>query len=645
MSIQKRAKVGNVDFVVLSDNTEETYSDGDIEHKLLELYKQKSPDEAAFRKKHPGWSTDYHLLSTRKNLLNWYQFKPGARILEIGAGCGAITGLLCERAKEVTALELSYTRASINAHRHKDKKNLEVVVGNLENLNKYTLDKYDYVVCIGVLEYAGRFINSEEPFHSFAKELRTFTKQGGALILAIENKLGIKYLSGAKEDHVRRYMEGIEDYPHYDGVRTFGKQELKSLIEDCGYKKTDFYFPFPDYKMPQTVYSEGYLPGINTENIPYGLFPTPNPDQSRQQVFREQLALRSVAKNGLLGELANSFLVVASATENTDKQAVFARGSTGRKNDFGISTSIHSSGKKLYVQKQSLSKQSNGHIHKLEKTYGLLKDCFGKEVAVCKPQKESDNAVSFPYIVGPTFETVLVNNLLAKEYRAFNNTIDQFVSLITSLEVTPADPTINKDYTSIFGSTYSKKTSLIYPGIIDMNFDNIVSDKKTGRYTLIDYEWCFDFPVPKDYVIGRALLYFFMQHSQLLRGIASPDNPLVELGKDLYVPEEIASHIQQYLSQAAEIFATEKCFQHYVNIEAQNFELYSNSKTIDQELPDNTPESYESSLSVIKSYKQAIEEQHQQIEQLTKQLNYIRNSKLWYVGSKLKSILKKLRLR
>ena len=90
-------------------NETEGYSDGDIEDELLKHFQQDEPDSEEFLKNNPGWASIYHLSKTRENLLNWIDFKPGSRVLEVGAGCGALTGVLAKKCGSVTALELSKT--------------------------------------------------------------------------------------------------------------------------------------------------------------------------------------------------------------------------------------------------------------------------------------------------------------------------------------------------------------------------------------------------------------------------------------------------------------------------------------------------------------------------------------------------------
>ena len=57
----------------------------------------------------------YHLSDIRQNIVEWLQIENTAEILEIGSGCGAITGTLARKAKSVTCIELSEKRSMINA--------------------------------------------------------------------------------------------------------------------------------------------------------------------------------------------------------------------------------------------------------------------------------------------------------------------------------------------------------------------------------------------------------------------------------------------------------------------------------------------------------------------------------------------------
>ncbi len=288
----------NLDFYTGTD----FYSDGDIENELLEIVK-KTDDYSEILRNDNRWPILYHLSPIRQNIINWYPFKKNASCLEIGGGCGAITGSLCNSLSEVKVVELSKRRAMINYERHKTYDNLEIIVANLNNITFN--EKFDYVTLNGVLEYAGSFTKTDNPYEDFLKQVKKYLKPDGKLIVAIENRYGLKYFAGAKEDHTARAFDSIEGYIDIDSVRTFGKKEIEDLLSKSGFKSQEFYYPHPDYKMPLEIYSDHFLPGEDT-----ALLPAPNFDNERYTLFNESEAFKGVIKNGQFPFFANSFLVI-----------------------------------------------------------------------------------------------------------------------------------------------------------------------------------------------------------------------------------------------------------------------------------------------------------------------------------------------
>jgi hypothetical protein len=65
------------------------------------------------------WPSQYHCDPNRRNLLYPLSHLIKGQVLEVGAGCGALTGFLAERADLVLALEGAPARARIVATRHR----------------------------------------------------------------------------------------------------------------------------------------------------------------------------------------------------------------------------------------------------------------------------------------------------------------------------------------------------------------------------------------------------------------------------------------------------------------------------------------------------------------------------------------------
>lgn len=308
---QSIQRIGTVPIYDSLKADERTYSDGDSEDVLLNLYSSENSDKKVKQllAEDCEWPIFYHITPARENLLNWYPFTKTDSLLEVGAGCGALTGMLTGRCGRVDAVDISPRRSLINAHRNRSARNLRIVISNMQTLGEEYND-YDYVTSVGVLEYAARFITGENPHLDFLRSLHSRLKAGGSLILAIENRLGLKYWAGAREDHTGVFFDSIEDYPSNAGIMTFGKQELTKLLKQSGFKKIEFYYPFPDYKIPIEVYSHSLLSDPSM-TISSDIFPSPALDQDRQYIFDEKLVSQSLIKNGLMPEFSNSFLVFA----------------------------------------------------------------------------------------------------------------------------------------------------------------------------------------------------------------------------------------------------------------------------------------------------------------------------------------------
>lgn len=283
-----------------------TYSDGAVEDFLFNLYAKevRSEEIDVILKNNPSWPLRYHISPDRENLLAWFDFNKESSLLEVGAGCGALTGLFLRKVKFVTAVELTKKRSDIIRNRYKDANNLKVITNNIQKLNMSK--KFDYVTSIGVLEYSGLFIEGNNPYQKFLRILKNFLKPRGQLILAIENKFGIKYWAGIPEDHTGRYFDSLEGYQDNKGIETFGKNELKQILNRAGFNNLHFYYPLPDYKFPSEIYSDDYLPAFN-----YSIDVPNSACCFEENLFDQRLVTDNLIKENIFDFFSNSFLIFA----------------------------------------------------------------------------------------------------------------------------------------------------------------------------------------------------------------------------------------------------------------------------------------------------------------------------------------------
>ena len=161
-----KEKIGQVTLDYTWYPGEDFYCDGEVEKELLELVMKE--DAASFDRiirERRDWPTLYHLSPQRGNIVSWLPFSGTEKVLEVGAGPGAITGALAPAVGQITCVDLSKVRSQINAYRNRDCANLEIKVGNFEDIEPHLDDDYDYIFLIGVFEYSTLYI------HDRAEEL------------------------------------------------------------------------------------------------------------------------------------------------------------------------------------------------------------------------------------------------------------------------------------------------------------------------------------------------------------------------------------------------------------------------------------------------------------------------------------------
>ncbi len=254
------------------------------------------------------WVERYHFAPERGNVVRGLDLD-GAVVLEIGAGCGGVTRCLGERARVVDALEATPSRARCAALRTRDLPGVEVFCGDLEAVPVEAT--YDLVVVIGVLEHVGGGGDDEERI-AFLRGAAQLLRPGGSIVCAIENRLGVKYLAGAPEDHAGLPFEGLEGYPHNGPYRTFARRELELLFQSAGLQ-TRMLHAFPDYKMPRVVFSDALLES-DARSLAWNLprFPSRDSPGPRGRLAAEGPLWRGIVDAGLGGECANSFIVIGS---------------------------------------------------------------------------------------------------------------------------------------------------------------------------------------------------------------------------------------------------------------------------------------------------------------------------------------------
>lgn len=475
----------NLDFHLPDDN--DLYSDGDIEQELLRL--SQNPEYDWF--KDGRWPVVYHLSHLRQNILNWFPFKENSSILEIGAGCGALTGMLCERASRVVAVELTKRRAEVNFYRHQHYENLEIVVCDIQHIPEPW--KFDYVVVNGVMEYAAYMFQGDNPYKDFLKLVKSHLAPDGKLLLSIENRLGLKYFSGAREDHTGEFFSGINGYCDGENVRTFSKVELDELVQQSGLHVIKYYYPYPDYKFPVDIFTDETVNTIFPSSPDFPL------DLTRAKLFEEREVYKSFMKLGLMGNFSNSFLVEIALHSNMPAADVsYAKISANRKKTYQIATVVNKD--RSQVLKKELTLEARNHVNQMAKYSGYSYAKNGRVYnAACSLLEQG---ISYPFITKPTLKDVLVTAYKNNDLNSFNSAIKDFRDAL--FEDYPKEH-LDRENVEILGDVRCDQAlRWAAQANLDMIAGNIFIDG--DKYEVIDFEWQFPYKLPLEFVLWRMLI-------------------------------------------------------------------------------------------------------------------------------------------
>lgn len=545
----KTEQIGKVNLDLTFYPGEDLYCDGAVEDELLRIardYAQVEYPRIIEEKK--SWEVLYHLSEQRENIVEWLPMDKSVKVLEVGAGCGAVTGVLSRKAGSVTCIDLSKKRSMINAYRHMDCDNITIHVGNFQDIESSLPCDYDYICLIGVFEYAQAYIGGDAPFENFLNILRHHLKKDGHIVIAIENKFGLKYWAGCKEDHLGVYFAGIEGYPDGGVVRTFTRNGLEDILADCGIEEYAFYYPYPDYKFMTTLYSDRYQPKIGELSNNMRNF-----DRERMVLFDEKLAFDAILREGMFPLFSNSYLVVTGE----QPQPCYVKYSNDRKMEYRIRTEIlpvtltglerrtditsaekSSLPKQLAVRKYPLCEEARDHIRNIETAYRKLKDRYtggGLKVNRCKLVEQDGETpyIELEYIDGVTLMEFLDSCLEKDDTERF---LELFRKYLTVSGYRAKEPVT--DFDMIFSNILISAKDSAKP------FDGI----KNSVWTLIDYEWTFGKPMDTKESAFRAVYCYLLE-----------DGKRNKLNFDMIMRE-----LQIKDEEAAEFREQEKAFQHFV---------------------------------------------------------------------------------
>lgn len=287
---------------------------------------------------------------------------------------------------------------------------------------------YDYVISNADIE------KYEEP-KQLLEECRRLLKPDGRLLLAANNRYGIRYFCGDRDPYTERSFDGVEGYARayskkedvFAG-RCYARAELKAMLRKAGFVNYQFYSVFNGLDNPCLLYREDYLPN---EDLANRLFPTYHyPDA----VFlEERLLYRGLVENDMFHQMANAYLIECTPDQNAGLCSVqHVTSSIERGKEKAVYTIIYDTG---MVEKRAVYPEGKDRLKKLYQYGEELKE-HGIKVVDGTYQ---DGCYRMPYVNMESGQLYL-KRLLHEDVRAFLDAMDRFRdTILASSELVCAD--------------------------------------------------------------------------------------------------------------------------------------------------------------------------------------------------------------
>lgn len=239
------------------------------------------------------YSGEYDLVRefspSRSNVIAWLPFQREDEVLELNAGCGAVSEYLTHKVKWVDCVEKSEVQCQINRLRNQSAHNLEIHQGTVkENYDRLHNKRYDYVIIWDS-------INDIK-----LEDIRFLIKPKGYMVIVADNRYGLKYWNGSADN--MEYFETL-----YSGEYGVDKDQILQQLRDTGFTDITLYYPYPDYRSTRRIYSNDYMPKLGelNENFYFG-------GEKRLVLFEETNVYNQLIEQHKYAEFSNSYIFVAA---------------------------------------------------------------------------------------------------------------------------------------------------------------------------------------------------------------------------------------------------------------------------------------------------------------------------------------------
>jgi len=371
-------------------------------------------------------------------------------ILEVGGCYGTFTEKLSDKCNTLVSVE-----------KDEDKRNIIL----LRKTGAQITDNIDYSKKYGIIW--ANFFEEDFSLYGFSsvtdayKRLTKVLDKGGQMYFLVDGKKGIEFT-----EELRTVCAGIS-----------------------------VFYPYPQLKYAQFLFSEDRLP-YKSELCFHKYLCKGKPTEVRENRDFADVFILKIEPNK--GEVLSG------------NRIIYSKMSASRRPQYQIYTDIiKNDNDDLFVVKSSLHNESNKHIEKMLNSYDELTKLYNKTIfSPNRAYRIAEGKVGFDFEYGETLYDQIINDFWGKGKEYIYN----FAELLRSKALNHF--TFSDGFYAMFGDALDALDSSVIDRFysspytnLDFNFDNVIV--RDGKWIIIDYEFCVDFPIPVDFIIFRSVFYLF----------------------------------------------------------------------------------------------------------------------------------------
>ena len=429
-----------------------------------------------------------------KNILQWYPMEKNLYTLQIGYIDAELVKQLCDKTRNVTILvQDEEEKQKILQNSKRD--NLKVKV--VQDFENYSDNEYDYVTLIGTLKtFENKIeVKAYRRLEFFLKLAKKLCKESGKIILVLDNKYGMKSWTTLKAN------KNIICNQTY----ALSQKLINRLLEEQNLTEYKYYYVLPDYKATNAIFTDEYLPNLESinRNFLYGEEEFENFNQT--EAFIELLK----EERQSFKFFANSYFVEIGKSKLEPNGIQFVSYTNIRKEKYKIQTIIYED----RVEKTYDNDMAKEHIQTIHKNIDIMNQKNIKTL----DRYENDKIISKYIKDFNSYDKILTELLENKKETEFFETITNYKNtLLEKLEEVDYNSIKENNAFTKYGVNVDEeiiqKLHFVKYGLWDLIFHNAFYINEEIYF--YDQEW-FDYNVPIEFIIYRAIAYFPIAHSYI----------------------------------------------------------------------------------------------------------------------------------